>query len=147
MGGKGSTRWGGHQPRRTVEDCINISIGRMVAQADLARGIQSGLGLESSGHQKWLNDGVEYARLKHKLVWGEQLHIAIDFEAAGQKGKQLIPITHTPTASGGARFWFTCPSCQRRARVLYLPNNEQVFACRACHNLGYEVQQLPKSAR
>ena len=42
---------------------------------------------------------------------------------------------------GGARYWFSCPRCWRRRRVLYLPPNDVRFACRICHRLRYRTQR------
>ena len=46
----------------------------------------------------------------------------------------------TPTY-GGTRWWFACPRCGRRVRVLYLPNGSTRFACRRCHQLRYHCQR------
>lgn len=49
---------------------------------------------------------------------------------------------------GGERHWFICPSCRRRARILYLPNKKLPsackFSCRKCLNLTYPNQQTGK---
>ncbi len=41
---------------------------------------------------------------------------------------------------GGERTWFRCPirGCGRRVAVLY---SGGIFACRLCHNLGYDSQR------
>ncbi|MBU4567321.1 MAG: hypothetical protein KKE29_21595 [Proteobacteria bacterium] len=64
-------------------------------------------------------------------------------------GKLSIPVTTVRPYFGGERFYFTCPSddCGRRASKLYLPPNESRFACRHCHNLGYQSQRLSKKHR
>jgi len=38
---------------------------------------------------------------------------------------------------GGFRYWFSCPSCGKRARKLYAPPNLGYFFCRTCQNLTY----------
>lgn len=52
-----------------------------------------------------------------------------------------IALTTTPCNYGGLRYWFECPSCDKRIAVLYLPYNDKRFACRACHNLTYQNQK------
>jgi hypothetical protein len=51
-----------------------------------------------------------------------------------------IEIASTPCNFGGYRHWFLCPGigkrfCNRRVAVLYF--NNEIFACRHCHNLTY----------
>ena len=52
-----------------------------------------------------------------------------------------VSLDTTPCNYGGHRRWFLCPSCQRRSRILYMPPNSRLFACRVCHNLTYRSQQ------
>jgi len=42
----------------------------------------------------------------------------------------------------GVRFFFECPECSRRARILYLPPGENVIACRRCNGLRYWSQSV-----
>ena len=56
-----------------------------------------------------------------------------------------LPWEATPCNYGGFRYWFLCPSCHSRRRVLYLPYESKYFACRKCYNLCYESQQEGKS--
>jgi hypothetical protein len=50
-----------------------------------------------------------------------------------------ISLERTPCHFGGSRVWFKCPSCGKRAYVLYLGGNGN-FSCRTCHNLAYNSQ-------
>lgn len=50
-------------------------------------------------------------------------------------------IESTPCFFGGVRWWFYCPKCGRRCRILYLPPEHTTFACRVCFNLTYASQQ------
>jgi len=56
-----------------------------------------------------------------------------------------VRIETTPCNYGGKRWWFLCPVCFRRCRVIYLPPGQGVFACRICHNLSYKSQQEGKN--
>lgn len=56
-----------------------------------------------------------------------------------------VHIDSTPCNYGGCRWWFLCPSCHRRCRILYLAPGSDYFACRICHNLTYTSQQESKS--
>jgi hypothetical protein len=59
--------------------------------------------------------------------------------------EQRLPITWTNCHFGGRRPWFVCSArangryCGRRVAVLY--GAGELFACRNCHQLGYESQQ------
>ncbi|HQT03348.1 MAG TPA: hypothetical protein PLU46_00010 [Thiotrichales bacterium] len=50
-----------------------------------------------------------------------------------------IGLERTPCHFGGSRVWFKCPSCEKRALVLYAGSSGH-FACRTCHNLTYSSQ-------
>jgi len=57
----------------------------------------------------------------------------------------FVDLETTPCNYGGKRWWFLCPSCNRRCRVLYNTISTNIFACRLCHNLTYESQQKGKT--
>lgn len=93
-------------------------------------------------------------------TWGRRFDIDIDNvcpeqirlvywgrDRFGQSMKfaYVVGLDNTPCHYGGKRWWFRCPECGRRCRVLYIPPNEGVFSCRKCHNLTYESQQEGKS--
>ncbi len=52
------------------------------------------------------------------------------------EGYQLL-LNRTITGFGGTRYWFSCPSCQRRAGVLYRHPVSNVLGCRTCLGLDY----------
>lgn len=57
-----------------------------------------------------------------------------------------IPIEKQPCNYGGFRYFFRCPLCQNRMRLLYFAQNS-VFLCRKCLNLSYETQYLRPTRR
>jgi len=59
--------------------------------------------------------------------------------------RYFVYLDTTPCNYGGKRWWFICPECHRRCRILYKPSDEIYFACRICHNLTYESQQEGKT--
>lgn len=64
------------------------------------------------------------------------------------KQKQLayqIPFERLPCNYGGFRYFFKCPLCRQRMRLLYFTHN--VFLCRKCLNLAYATQQLRPTMR
>lgn len=66
-------------------------------------------------------------------------------------GYSSIDMIVAKTGRNGARFWFKCPICGRRAGIIYKhPQNSQI-GCRKCLNLEYRsrrykgmAENLPK---
>jgi len=56
-----------------------------------------------------------------------------------------VHLDKTPCNYGGMRWWFLCPNCSHRCRILYLPPGRDYFLCRICHNLTYTSQQVGKT--
>lgn len=67
-------------------------------------------------------------------MWGWLVgnEIILDLCSTNQK----ITLSSTPMRFGGIRWYFHCPTCQRRAAKLYKPAGAG-FPCRLCHNLTY----------
>lgn len=57
-----------------------------------------------------------------------------------------IPIEKQPCNYGGFRYFFKCPLCLQRMRILYL-TQDSVFLCRKCLNLSYQSQRLRPANR
>lgn len=51
-----------------------------------------------------------------------------------------IKLTTTKTRFKGEKYWFVCPSCQKRRGVLYKQNNN-IVGCRNCLGLLYSRQK------
>jgi hypothetical protein len=58
-----------------------------------------------------------------------------DAAGAWTEIRARICLDATPCHYGGKRFWFTCPGCWHRRRVLYC--HRARFRCRRCHDLAY----------
>jgi Zn ribbon nucleic-acid-binding protein len=58
----------------------------------------------------------------------------------------VIPIERLSCNYGGFRYYFKCPLCKRRMRILYFAE-KSIFLCRKCLNLGYESQRLRPTKR
>lgn len=48
-----------------------------------------------------------------------------------------LELTTTLLCSGGLRYWFKCPLCQKRVGVLFQHPIEQVIGCRKCLRVDY----------
>jgi len=109
---------------------------------------------------KHYNLDLDYkTSMSWKSNWGKRTSIGLDICPPGRirlyytvtKGndepreyRYFVHIESTDCNYGGQRWWFRCPDCGRRCRVLYLPSDEIYFSCRICHNLTYESQQEGK---
>jgi hypothetical protein len=49
-----------------------------------------------------------------------------------------IAMSITQPNYGGLRYWWHCPRCDQRVRILYLPPGAGDFRCRVCWRLTYE---------
>ena len=139
MGGLGSGRPSSFGCRAaTCEDYLSIDIAWMKRQGLLTPG--------RSGSMKWSRAGAEIAsvgytvtdaglRLKYRSRYGQGEWTPVD---------ELIPFAKTSTCFGGQRYWFVCPSCSQRCRIIY---GGQHYRCRRCHGLRYESQYEPAFAR
>ena len=63
--------------------------------------------------------------------------------------EQVVGLTATTLASGGARFWFLCPGlgCGRRVGALFCPPGESRWRCRHCCDLRYASQRETRRSR
>lgn len=68
-------------------------------------------------------------------------HAAVQlvYSYRGKAYRQTIHTTATPCHYGNFRYWWRCPSCNRRAGVLYCHGE---FICRKCIGLSYESQLI-----
>jgi hypothetical protein len=53
-----------------------------------------------------------------------------------------LKLSTSKTGYGGLRYWFACPVCSRRKRVLYVHPVMQVVGCRKCLGLKYRSQRF-----
>jgi hypothetical protein len=49
-----------------------------------------------------------------------------------------VAMSITQPNYGGLRYWWHCPRCDQRVRILYLPPGAGDFRCRVCWHLTYE---------
>jgi len=157
MGGPGSTRWGGHVPKTTVEDCLTLS---MAAVAD-CDGFREWV--PWSGEITWTNVrtgeetatiGTVFRPLPEGTKWDGRLRLKYTITRPQYGGEDevteidyWIDLETTPCNFGGERWWFRCPlvkngnPCGRRCFKLYEPPGADYFGCRECYDLTYESAQ------
>ena len=54
--------------------------------------------------------------------------------------RETVPLTTTQPHLGGVRYWFLCPGCGKRRRVLF---GRSLYRCRSCWRLTYDCQHDP----
>lgn len=128
--------------KRTVYSCHSLDMIDLAKKVDFDE--------DSSGYVTWnALSGEQLARIGYDIssVQGIRLHYSITKKSNGvvTDYDYSFPCEATPCYFGGQRWWFWCPACSRRCRILYLPFDESMFACRQCHRQTYPSQQEYRS--
>lgn len=71
----------------------------------------------------------------------EKLNCGIELNINGV----TVSLASSKCNYGGCRYWFACPGCMRRVGVLYRKPLNQLFLCRKCNNLTYQLIQYRRS--
>ena len=147
MGGIGSTRWGGHLRRQTVEEGYRLSTNPLFATV---KG-----GCKSGGWLSWTRTrmGVQetVARIRY-VYYPQPAPGRLRFRYTVHRRSPIdmdyvVNLETTVPHFDGVRWWFRCPlifnkqSCGRRCGKLYLPAGSTKFGCRQCHDLTYQSCQ------
>ena len=124
---------GGHLAgtgKHKTTDYRELNVGKLV---------KDGL-LKTHGNYtlEWKRRGCVVAAI---TISTEQDRIKLNYQTSTVgKDKQdhsyYIGLSYTPCHMGGQRAWFVCPSCQKRAAILY---GKRFFACRKCCELVYPI--------
>lgn len=81
----------------------------------------------------WTNGRESSISYEVRLGIGVRLH----YTCNGKPFDYLVSVVTTPCHFGGVRYWWLCPQCGRRCRILY---GGAVFVCRSCSGAYYETQ-------
>ena len=144
MGGTGSGRWGWHDKKTTVEECLALSAGKLARDGIIAQSpgagwlwwtnTATGELTASVGYTRETDGNLVVLRLRYTVTRRDGESVGVD---------EPIALQTTPSPVGGFRWWFTCPLvvngrlCGRRVGKLYLPPGSRYFGCRHCHDLTY----------
>ena len=58
---------------------------------------------------------------------------------------QLIELTWTKCNYGGEMVWFLCPACDKRVGTIYRLPITELFLCRHCLDLTYDLRKYHRS--
>jgi hypothetical protein len=131
MGGCGSSRWGGHAKRFTVENSFELDVFLLYRRRVIGRGCESRTVRRSC-------NGVEVGSIGLRAGL-DALTLYYTFQGESERVECVVPLATTRPHFGGCRWWFLCPlrGCGRRAGKLYLPCGARLFGCRHCYGLTY----------
>jgi hypothetical protein len=149
MGGYGSGRWAAHEKAQTVD-----GLARLEMSSQLADTIRSGGGryrLVANAQPSQPGLAALLGALERRTRWEYEV---IDQGRAilFHHGTHAAPATERIAVARralryGARLFWLCPGCSRRAAILYyrggglLSRQPGRFRCRACHGLTYRSCQ------
>lgn len=141
MGGDGSGRWGDHERKYTVEECLTLDLVELERQGTFNQTSE-----EVCGIITWIvtDQGGTLAAINFTLKrWDDEMELRLDYRMAEDDRPVTMWVNIQPVAhrNRGFRYYGTCPKCTRRVRKLYVPPGGERFLCRVCHKLTYESSQ------
>ena len=139
MGGYGSGRYGG---RPTVESALQLDIDYLVRQEIIRFGSPTSCELRFSSDQGDLDVECEARVGDPWNSWIRLRYVITDYWTdEPRKIDEKIFLATSRPPFGGLRWWFVCPSENRRVRKLYLPFGANRFRCRHTYRLAYASQR------
>lgn len=134
MGGYGSSRWGWHRKKLTTAQCLSLDVSKLRRRGYLEPNSTVPLGVV-----KWASGSRMNFTLRTEATDGEAV---LFYSLNGQSvGPYAVRLATTRPRFGGVRWWWLCPGCERRARILYLSPHNGRFECRLCCGLTYRSAQ------
>ncbi len=127
------------RPKRTRASLVEQSL--RIDAADLRRSAVFRHG--DSGRLIWTLGPTEIATARYAFTSQSAGadELAIELQRGNERRRTRLVLTTTSPNFGGVRFWFCCPRCSRRARTLFVTEQELAPACRSCHGLQYRSAQ------
>jgi hypothetical protein len=119
-------RW---SKKATTDEYLNLDMMRFAQSVDLCRWCM--------GSWRWTWRSGRESSISY-IVEPERRGVRLQYTSSGQSYDYLVSVVTTQPHYGGVRYWWLCPSCGQRVRILY---GGSIFACRRCHNLTYETTQ------
>ncbi len=116
-----------HKPRKSCSAFITIDSFEMFRNKE---------GVE------WCRNKVAYEIPRYNL---KAILLNSSYQVEYNEGSYSILFEQQACNYGGFRYFFHCPRCDKRMRILYCKDGK--FLCRKCLNLGYYTQRLRPSER
>lgn len=151
MGGWGSTRWGWHTKKTTVEECRQLDAARWQREGILAPDRMTAGGWQWSNARTGESEGsIGYLANTDQSLGIVRLRYTVTPPRGDPRDiDYTLPAVTTRPHFGGLQWWFQCPGrgCGRRVRKVYLPPRGDYFLCRHCHDLAYTSSQTHDKTR
>lgn len=149
MGGYGSSRWGYHIKKNTVEDCLQLSVASLKRDQVLQNNFRKlGSWHWVSTFTKKKRASISYEINTYDVAgWLRLYYTTTDFWGEKTDLDYRVQLQTSPCNFGGVRWWFVCPLslggqvCGRKVAKLFKPPNSNYFGCRECHDLTYQSSQ------
>lgn len=84
--------------------------------------------------------GAQKSSISYATQGGQGVRLLYSIE--DRQYDYVVSIVTTQPHYGGRRWWWICPQCRCRCRILY---GRLKFLCRRCHNLTYKTTQASKT--
>lgn len=119
-------RW---DKKALTDEYLHLDIAAFARSVDLTK--------FRAGSWQWKFSSGSEASITY-IVSPERQGVNLQYTTGDKHYDYLVSVVTTQPNYGGARYWWLCPSCNKRVRILY---GGKIFACRKCHNLTYETTQ------
>ena len=138
MGGPGSGRRADR--KTTVEECLTLSMKGLAKRGVLRPG--------AAGTLTWRWAAGDTYRIGFRCDHsGDRPQLWLTYTLSDRITDQRTQCQYAmgldadPCRFGGHQWYFCCPFCDRRVRLLHMPPGEHTFACRRCYDLTYQCTQ------
>jgi hypothetical protein len=128
MGMRG--RWYRWDKRETTEERLNFDIVPFAKSVDLRR--------RCFGSWQWTWTSGRESSISYAVQPGEGVQLSYTMNKQ-REYNYVVATTTTPQPLGGVRWWWLCPNCGQRVRILY--RTSSLFVCRCWAGVYYETQQ------
>jgi len=123
-------------PKTRTSECLSIDMVDLNKRFDLE--------LESEEILSWKISSGKYSIITLEIEPPGFIRLIYTINNhSGEKTEMnyRVYLTTTECNYGGERYWFNCPQCGRRCRIIYKHPRGYWFTCRICNNLTYASQQ------
>ncbi|MCB0126673.1 MAG: hypothetical protein KDE58_30655 [Caldilineaceae bacterium] len=121
-------RWQRWDKKATTDDCDNLDMTRFAKSVDMTK--------LCAGSWRWTYSSGRKSSISYCNIPGDG--VRLQYSSNGQDYNYLVKVATTTPNYGGTRYYWRCPSCNRRARIIY---GGTLFLCRHCHGLTYATAQ------
>lgn len=123
----GRGRWYRWDKKSTTDEYLDLDMTNFRKWADLENVCTGSLRWTFRSHESSITYIVQPSQ-----------GVRLVYQSKGLDYDYLVRVVTTAPNYGGKRYWWLCPSCSRRVRILYGGSH---FLCRKCKNLTYESCQ------